>query len=441
MNHRRRAFISWAKRGTIAVPGFAEGRVEPEFLSVLDRLLAGKRFAYLGEPDHFNLEKYDFRLTLTRELFRRGWRHIGMETGRSVGRCVDRYLQTGDRKHLEYDRAPSAEDVAAHGKTLDFVKEQGPRFVERLRTISESRPVGTDRLHYFGYDVDLGGPKGAYEDIRLLLAEHSSNATVEQLLRSLERTQGQNAEQQIGQLTSLLRNVICREEELVGCLGDQGFREFRGLLASLRDSVSAAGRQRWAQNRREHLKWGARRECAMFRYMMESLATLPSGEKVILMGHNYHLAKDFTQLRMAPAKSNVWGWRSRMRSVGYSLHAALRRYALDRMWGSSVGTLLSTMFPEEVLSIWMLYGSGQLMGRKGPVRVRIKSDTIESLLAEVGERFLLPLDAIDRDAVGLLENANFRDGGGYYGSGNLTAQTDALFFVRKVSAGTRTESP
>ncbi len=41
--------------------------------AALDRMLAGKRFVFLGEPDHFIVEKYPFRLTLIRHLFARRW--------------------------------------------------------------------------------------------------------------------------------------------------------------------------------------------------------------------------------------------------------------------------------------------------------------------------------------------------------------------------------
>jgi hypothetical protein len=104
------------------------------------------------------------------------------------------------------------------------------------------------------------------------------------------------------------------------------------------------------------------------------------------------------------------------------------------MVGKSIGNHIHDRFPGQVFSIWMVYGQGQLMGRDGPIEVRLHDDTIESLLAQVGDRFLLPLDSVDSRARDVLTRANFRWAGGYYASADLAAQTNALFFVKNVSA-------
>jgi hypothetical protein len=65
--------------------------------------------------------------------------------------------------------------------------------------------------------------------------------------------------------------------------------------------------------------------------------------------------------------------------------------------------------------------------------VRLRDDTVESLLAQVGDRFLLPLSDVDPQARTILSHANVRMGGAYV-STDLTAQADALYFVREVSA-------
>ena len=99
-----------------------------------------------------------------------------------------------------------------------------------------------------------------------------------------------------------------------------------------------------------------------------------------------------------------------------------------------MGTHVHHRFPGRVLALWMFYGQGQLMGRNGPVNVRLHGDTIESLLARVGDRFLLPLDDVDPRARAVLAQANFRWAGGRYASADLTAQTDAIYFIRHVTA-------
>jgi hypothetical protein len=95
--------------------------------------------------------------------------------------------------------------------------------------------------------------------------------------------------------------------------------------------------------------------------------------------------------------------------------------------GDSVGAHLHRRFPGQVLSIWMLYGQGSLMTPKGPRTVRLCDDTVESLLAQVGDRFLLPLNDVN-------PHANIRLMEGSYVSTDLTAQADALYFVGEVSA-------
>jgi hypothetical protein len=101
--------------------------------------------------------------------------------------------------------------------------------------------------------------------------------------------------------------------------------------------------------------------------------------------------------------------------------------------GDSVGAHLHRRFPGQVLSIWMLYGQGSSMASKGPRTMRMHGDTVESLLAQVGDRFLLPLNDVDPNARVILSHANVRMGGQYV-STDLTAQADALYFVKDVRA-------
>ena len=99
-----------------------------------------------------------------------------------------------------------------------------------------------------------------------------------------------------------------------------------------------------------------------------------------------------------------------------------------------MGSHLHDRSPGQVLSIWMLYGRGSLMTPKGPRTIRLHSDTIESLLAQVGDRFLLPLNDADPQAKVILSNANMRFAGGLYASADLTSQADAIYFVKQVNA-------
>ena len=75
-----------------------------ERLAALDMPLASKRIVYLGEPDHFIHEKYDYRILMLRYLISRGWNHIGEEMGIVDGYRINNFLASGDSSHL--DRVP-----------------------------------------------------------------------------------------------------------------------------------------------------------------------------------------------------------------------------------------------------------------------------------------------------------------------------------------------
>jgi hypothetical protein len=342
---RSEAFLAWTKRSALPLPVSHEEPLGDEVQAALDRMLEGKRFVFLGEPDHFIIEKYLFRLVLMQYLFQRGWRHAAMETGRSIGWHVDRYLETGDASLLTMAGAepPNPMDLAIHDKTLEFIDAHENSFHEQLRQISESRAQGTTRLRY---------------------------------------------------------------------------------------SVAAEKRPRVNQDPRGNRRWWAQRE----HFLMQSLDAIVDGlsgdEKLILLGHNVHLSKDAANLHFHPQFSNFWGLRSWLGAWGYRMYFKLAGWPTKM--GDSVGAHMHRRFPGQVLSIWMLYGQGSLMTPKGPRNVRLRSDTVESLLAQVGDRFLLPLNDVDPQAKAILSHANIRSAGGEYASADLTAQADAIYFAREV---------
>ena len=69
----------------------------------------------------------------------------------------------------------------------------------------------------------------------------------------------------------------------------------------------------------------------------------------------------------------------------------------------------------------MLYGRGTLMMAGGPWAVHLRGDTVESLLARIGDRFLLPLTDADPQARAILSHANVQLSWGRYASADLTA--------------------
>jgi hypothetical protein len=190
-----------------------------------------------------------------------------------------------------------------------------------------------------------------------------------------------------------------------------------------------------AQDPHGHLLWWAGREQFMMRRLDRIADALGPDDRLILMGHNVHLSMDASRLHLHPQQSSFWGFRSRLRALGYEAHARLIRCPANTgLANGSIGSHLHAKFPGQVLSIWMLYGQGSLMMPRGPRVVRLHGDTVESLLARVGDRFLLPLNDAGPQAKAILQNANLRLSWGSYVSADLSAQADAVCFVRDVHA-------
>lgn len=421
----REAFLRWARRAALPLPASPEEPLSERTQAALDRMLAGKRFAFLGEPEHFIVEKYPFRLLFIRHLLERGWRHVGMETGRSVGWRVDRYLETGDTSCLLFTEEP--ESPGPTDRAVQFIEAHEPAFHEQLRQVSERRAPGTARLRYWGYDLDLGVPLGAVKPIQGLLEGHAGRP-VNVLRSALARLPDLSTDEQLAQIATL-QTTLTAEANL---WAEGTLAELHSWLAFLHNSVAAEKRPRANQDPRGHRRWWATQREP---FLMQSLDAIVDGlggnEKLILMGHNFHLSKEAAHLHLHPRFSRFWGLWSWLRAVGYRVFFHLAGWPTSI--GDSVGAHLHRRFPGQVLSIWMVYSQGSLMAAQGPQTVRPHGDTVESLLAQVGDRFLLPLNDIDPEARTILSHANVFMGGAY-ASTDLTAQADALYFVKEVRA-------
>jgi len=94
-------FVRWIKERAVHFDTLDGKHNDLAALSILDKEIEGKRVVYLGEPDHFIHEKYDFQLMLVRYLFERGFRYVGYEAGIFTSRLIDAYLETGDPAYLD----------------------------------------------------------------------------------------------------------------------------------------------------------------------------------------------------------------------------------------------------------------------------------------------------------------------------------------------------
>jgi erythromycin esterase-like protein len=412
-------FVDWARQHAIALETLDWHQADLTELAALEPLLAGKRIVLIGEADHFVHEKNDVRALLIRFLAGRGFRHVGMEMGFSDALRMDRFVETGDPGHLERiaihgyegDRRTDRRDgVAGFSEDrdpdlLERVNSESRWCLEQLREIRNALGPDAPRLHWFGYDVSFA-PGGGYVDVTERLEPVRDRPVVAELLGRLALVQGESRDAERERLEDVLRRIELGQTELEECLGAEVLKEVRRGIQNLVDSlawIQASGSERFGP---EWLAGLAERERCMMRTLDERIAELPPGEGLILLGHDLHLSKDSTKLRYGPAP----------------------------MW-TSIGTHLAQRFGDEVLGFWMLHHDGRhgvprsveegapfedLPGRPG---------SIESLLANVGPLFLLPL----RPAGGLdrtLERPRSCLGGT---RAVLPDQTDVLFFVRTVS--------
>jgi hypothetical protein len=274
----------------------------------------------------------------------------------------------------------------------------------------------------------VGIPLGSVKPIQRLLEGHASSQ-VHELLSALDRLRGLSTDEQLAQI-AVIRSGLSASADITP---EGTLHELQSWLAFLRDSVAAEKRPRANQSPRGFRRWWAQQR---EHFLMQSLDAIVDGlgddDKLILLGHNVHLSKDAANLHFHPQFSTFWGLRSWLRAWGYRMFFKLAGWPTGM--GDSVGAHLHRRFPGQVLSIWMLYGQGSLMASKGPRTVRLQGDTVESLLARVGDRFLLPLNDVDPQARAILSHANVRLMGGSYVSGDLIAQADAIYFVREVNA-------
>ena len=419
-----KAFLAWVQENAIEFDTLEWRSFDLNRLSRLDKLLEGKRIVFLGEPDHYIREKNDFRLILIRYLFEYGWTHIGMEMGRSDGKRVEQYLQTGDLAHLDRvatfgyrgDQRPGRKhplrgiNFEANPEFWQRAWGENRWFLKQLRTLNEPLPENSPRLHWFGYDVDTR-PGGGYTDARELLAPQQSAPVAREILRRLARVDGESRAAEIERLEELLRFIKLNATDVRTLLGPTDAKELQLTLRYLTSGFDFALSATNGLGSPEGRAGLIRREASMFRQVTEVLQDLPPTAKIILLGHNMHLSKKSESLRYGPVGSGA-----------------------PPMW-TSVGTRLAESMPEQVYSIWMLYHHGR--------HAKLMADTIieqevegspyalEHILVKAGSMFLLPLQTGDPHEAYLLHPHNFMMNGRPVG-GIVANQADALFFVAEV---------
>jgi erythromycin esterase-like protein len=388
-------FLAWATEVAIPLTLDRDGAVDAEILAPL---VEGKRFVFVGEPDHFITEKYDVRLMFLRALHGLGFRHLGMEMGRADGLRVDRYLETGDEDALqEVGLYASIRSLGRRGRPLPGFLAEELEYSRALRGIGE----GDERLRYFGYDVDTNPGSGA-DDVRARVAgAPGAEALLARLDEALED------EDPAAALARLLVEVRAPGSPFV-----EGVREPHLLALDLFVLSESMGFMEGFRNAPHRLhEWFEQRERAMFQIMDARLLELGPDARVVLTGHNMHLGRTWEDSR--------WVERD---ETGFTL------------W-PTIGHHVTSRFPDEVLAVWMVYDHGEHNPHDAitsVVPVPSLPSSVEALLARVPhEAFLLPLRSDDPRSRWLDGQKTFRVNGGR-AEGPLAQMADVLCFVREV---------
>jgi erythromycin esterase-like protein len=414
-----RDFKAWALEHAIRLE--LPIRAERNFgrLAALDLAIAGKRIVYLGEPDHFIHEKYDYRLLMLRYLVSRGWNRIGEEMGLVDGHRINQFLVSGDSNYLE--RVPmygykggqrTDRDDSATGLLKDsFTAFPLAPFVAEQRSFARGlRDSAASGLNFFGFDIDAL-PGAGYEELAEMLAPAADDALVAKILATLARVPGEMRVEEVARLDIALQMIDANLATLSRLLGAARATDVARFARALRDSF------RYTQVAYPASDWPslnvgmALREEAMHRNVTARFAEAGENAKAVLMSHNLHLAKDFDRIKgsfgAGPGGGRV----------------------------TALGTYLNRMFPEKVFSVWMLCNRGRdcqpfsfCTSEINPVE-----GSLNSILSEIGPALILPLHT-DGPRPALLDSKMLIQMDGQPGvRAAIAEQADAIFFIDEVS--------
>ena len=392
------ALVAWAEE--TAIPLSLDAPVPAD---VLRPLLSDARIVFLGEPDHYIHEKYAFRVRFLQGLHELGWRHLGMEMGRSDGIRFDEYLGGADeRRLLDIGLYSSMGDISRAISSGGFFAME---FVY-ARHVRELAPVD-ERYHYFGFDLDMSPGNGLEDAYRRAMAHGAED------------------------LTAVLHEIWKGEDPVLGLedvieeLKDDESPFHEGLTPEIRSQVLldlttlVASRHFrktdvFGEDEPANLAGAfARREEQMFELFDAYIGSLGKEERIALTGHNMHLGR---------------GWRD-------TTWKELETDIPIQLW-PTIGAHITKNHGDEVFAIWLVYDHGVHAAAETQAQREVGSvpETFEHLLARLPhESFLLPLRSDDPRSSWLDEKRTFRVNGGV-AHGRLRELTDAVFFVREVRA-------
>lgn len=173
---------------------------------------------------------------------------------------------------------------------MEEFKSEQLKLVRALKDISIKCEANSERIRYFGFDIDaLAG--GGYEDMEELLLPVSDEPEVMKLLASLERLPGETIEDEINRLFSVSYTVKLMETDLIKLLGDKKYSMLQSWILTLQDSLEFNHIANPATDYDTVNIAMAAREEAMCRHVKFILSQVGLDDKLVLMAHNRHLSK------------------------------------------------------------------------------------------------------------------------------------------------------
>lgn len=387
----------------------------------LDLYLEGKRIVFLGEPDHWIKDKTEYQKEYLKYLISKGFNFIGNERGYIDSTYINEYIQTGDKELLNKCgecgyRGPEWPKRAMRG-VLSVPEEFEALYAGGMQKndIGFLKFLRKQRLKndftYLGYDVDKI-PDIIFDELKPFVAtlEGASGSDLKDFARLLKRSPIGDFVHEVSNLKQASINL--KTIELNSIFKEHQIQKFINLIKQLEDSVKFAAVLFNDSKRESLMEAYEEREKTMFR-IVDDILTSPDA-KIVLLGHNAHLAKDHMEYRRIyeheGEKSETQSW-------------------------LTLGSYLHRNYKEEVLAIWMLYNTGfhsaPFCAVEFPCPVNSIDETLEAWLARNHNDGLYEssflMDITDLTKIIWRENSNILV------TGELLDAVDLIYFKNRVS--------
>lgn len=382
-----------------------------ERLAALWPRLHAARIVVLGELDHFIAQKNDFRLWWIRRLAERYPLVLAEELGHSDGKRIARYLASGDETWLDRvptfgwrgDARPDRTDSPTGVLQASSERFPAARFkATQCAFYRALRELGVRRFHGFDIDGATGAGYAEAEHLLPALGEPHAQATRAALARVPGETMLEEAARLTavaGQLQSLPFPQATRQGEVAREMAfDLGWTASTLHYAALAYPAADYEALRPAMQFREGM---------MKRAVARLLDQLAPSEKLVLMAHAFHLAKDDGSVTSAAAAVGPGGDRA-----------------------SSLGHYLARERGEDVCAIWFLFAEGSDCQPFPdlPTTFAYPDGTLNAQLARLADALVLPTAGLGRTGaarVGHIYNL--------VADVDIARQADSLFFLRTVT--------